>query len=140
MGRRKIASVSILALALLLVAVTPGYGQRRGRPGPPRVRPHGRVLINVGPFWGRPYMFPPPPVVVQQAPVFVHQPPVIVQQPPVIVQQPPVVVQQAPSVALSPGSAAAPPQEYWYFCPSARAYYPTVPDCPEEWILVPARS
>jgi hypothetical protein len=31
------------------------------------------------------------------------------------------------------------PVGYWYFCPSARAYYPYVASCPEAWIPVPAR-
>jgi len=29
-----------------------------------------------------------------------------------------------------------PPESYWYYCPSARAYYPTAPACPEPWIKV----
>lgn len=133
---RKVASVSILMLALLLVAAAPGSGQPRRRPPPGR--PRGRVLVNVGPFWGRPHPWPyfvyaPPPVVVQPTPIFVQQAPVIVQPPPVIVQPP-------PSAAPPAGSPAAPPQEYWYFCRSARAYYPTVPDCPEPWIKVPPRQ
>jgi len=32
---------------------------------------------------------------------------------------------------------AAPTQTYWYYCPSAKAYYPTVRKCPEAWIKVP---
>ena len=28
---------------------------------------------------------------------------------------------------------AAAPQQYWYFCPSANAYYPYVQQCPEGW-------
>jgi hypothetical protein len=28
-------------------------------------------------------------------------------------------------------------QGYWYYCASAKAYYPTVPKCPEAWIKVP---
>ena len=35
--------------------------------------------------------------------------------------------------------AQQPPESYWYYCPSARAYYPTAPSCPE-WIKVPPRS
>ncbi len=31
-------------------------------------------------------------------------------------------------------------QSYWYYCPSARAYYPTAPTCPEPWIKVPPRT
>jgi hypothetical protein len=29
---------------------------------------------------------------------------------------------------------------YWYYCPSAGAYYPTAPSCPEAWVTVPARA
>jgi hypothetical protein len=36
--------------------------------------------------------------------------------------------------------AQRPPESYWYYCPSARAYYPTAPACPEPWIKVPPRS
>jgi len=38
--------------------------------------------------------------------------------------------------------AKAPPptQSYWYYCPSARAYYPTTPTCPEPWVKVPPRA
>ena len=35
--------------------------------------------------------------------------------------------------------AQQPRESYWYYCPSARAYYPTVPACPEPWIEVPPR-
>jgi hypothetical protein len=33
-----------------------------------------------------------------------------------------------------------PPQSYWYYCSSARAYYPTAPTCPEPWIKVLPRA
>src|SRR6267142_3809021 len=36
--------------------------------------------------------------------------------------------------------AQQPPESYWYYCPSARAYYPTARACPEPWIKVPPRS
>ena len=32
---------------------------------------------------------------------------------------------------------APPPSTYWYYCPSYGAYYPTVPSCPEAWVPVP---
>jgi hypothetical protein len=38
-----------------------------------------------------------------------------------------------PPVYAQPGYAG-----YWYYCPSAQAYYPNVPSCPEPWVLVPA--
>ena len=36
--------------------------------------------------------------------------------------------------------AQQPAQSYWYYCSSARAYYPTVPTCPEPWIKIPPRA
>jgi hypothetical protein len=36
--------------------------------------------------------------------------------------------------------AQQPAQSYWHYCPSARAYYPTVPTCPEPWVKVPPRA
>ena len=36
--------------------------------------------------------------------------------------------------------AQPPSQSYWYYCSSARAYYPTAPTCPEPWIKVPPRT
>jgi hypothetical protein len=32
------------------------------------------------------------------------------------------------------------PQSYWYYCPSARAYYPNAATCPEEWLKVVPRE
>jgi hypothetical protein len=34
---------------------------------------------------------------------------------------------------------APPPPTYWYYCRSAGAYYPYVPNCPEPWVPVPAQ-
>jgi hypothetical protein len=36
--------------------------------------------------------------------------------------------------------AQQPAQSYWYYCSSARAYYPTVPTCPEPWLKIPPRA
>ena len=36
--------------------------------------------------------------------------------------------------------AQPPSQSYWYYCSSARAYYPTAAKCPEPWIKVPPRA
>jgi hypothetical protein len=39
-----------------------------------------------------------------------------------------------------PGYAySAPAPSYWYYCPSAGAYYPDVPACPEPWVPVPSQ-
>jgi hypothetical protein len=32
------------------------------------------------------------------------------------------------------------PEGSWYYCPSARAYYPDVPACPDVWIPVSPRT
>jgi hypothetical protein len=50
--------------------------------------------------------------------------------PPPRVVVPPVVIQRPAPVYIE-----APPQ-YWYYCESARAYYPYVGECPEPWIPV----
>jgi hypothetical protein len=49
---------------------------------------------------------------------------------------PPVVV--TPTAPSAVASSAPPPAQYWYYCDSARGYYPYVPDCPSGWRPVPA--
>ena len=44
--------------------------------------------------------------------------------------------QPAP-VYVAPAPPPAP--AYWYYCQSLRGYYPTVANCPEAWIAIPAR-
>jgi len=50
----------------------------------------------------------------------------------------PVVVQQAPQgyVEQAPPAPQPAPQQYWYYCEDARAYYPYVRDCPRGWMTV----
>jgi hypothetical protein len=86
---------------------------------------HGgaHVVIGVGPYWwGPPYPY------WWYAPYPVYAPP----PPPVIVEQPPVYVQR-------PAVPEAPEGPYWYYCASARGYYPDVAQCSEPWIKVPPR-
>ena len=142
MSRAVVAS--LLALALLIVPAVPsvaggrGSGGHAGRgfhgspgfrghpgfPGHPGFRSHfhghfhGRGVIVVGPsfwwgpwWWGYPYYYPP----------YYYPPQIVVQPAPIYTD-------------------GAPPQSYWYYCPSAEAYYPTVPTCPEAWVKVPPRS
>jgi hypothetical protein len=49
--------------------------------------------------------------------------------------------QDQPSVYVEQESEPppAPPEMYWYYCPSAKAYYPTVKKCREAWVKVPPR-
>lgn len=57
----------------------------------------------------------------------------------------PFVVGPAFAYGWSSGSVYADPPPaypapaYWYYCPSAGAYYPDVPSCPEPWEPVPAQ-
>jgi hypothetical protein len=55
--------------------------------------------------------------------------------PPVVVR-PPVVV--APQPAPPPQAAPRQPANTWYYCESAKGYYPYVPECPGGWRPVPA--
>jgi hypothetical protein len=124
---KKLASVSLLAVTLLLVASEPSHAWGRGWHGGARTH----VFVGVGPsfWWGPPYpyywaYYPPP--------YYVYSPP------PVVVQQPPVYVEQ-PS-APPPAPPPPPAQSYWYYCPNAKAYYPNVQNCSEAWIKVPPRT
>ena len=53
----------------------------------------------------------------------------------------PVVVTPAPVIESPPVYAQREPtQGYGYFCPSSKAYYPSVQTCPEAWVKVPPRA
>ena len=121
---KKTAVVSVLVVALLLLLAVPPSG----------AFPHSRVVVGVNPFWwGSPH---PGWYYPHAYYPYAYYPPVYVYPPPaVIVQQPPVYVQQQPPPAPVP----APPPAYWYYCASARGYYPTVQTCGEPWIKVPPR-
>jgi Spy/CpxP family protein refolding chaperone len=69
----------------------------------------GRGFVGFGPlWWGPPYPY-------WDYPWGVYAPPPVV-EPPEYIERPPAA--------------------YWYYCPSAGAYYPSVPTCPEPWVLV----
>ena len=118
---RKLAALSLLVIALILVGTSASDAWSRNRHA--RVV-HGRVFVGVGPafWWGPPYYpywyYPPPYYVYEPAPVVVQEPPVYL--------QPPV-------------QASSSPQAYWHYCLSAKAYYPSVQTCPEAWVKVPPR-
>jgi hypothetical protein len=125
---RKATTVILLAVVLLVVTAVVSHADRgrRGhrfhghRHGHHGIRSH--VVIGIGPaFWWRPYpyWYAPPPHYIYSAPL------VVIQEPPVYLHQQ-TVVEPAP-----PG--------YWYYCPSAKAYYPQAQTCPEVWIKVPPR-
>lgn len=125
-GKMRRALAACTAVVTLL-ALAPGAAWAWHRP----VR--SRVFVSVGPHWWGPpaYWWYGPPA------YYVYTPPaVIVREPPVYIQQAP-----APPPPPPPPPPPAPPaaQAYWYYCPSARAYYPSVQTCPEEWVKVPPR-
>lgn len=114
---KKTLVVLLLVVGVLALTVTPGDAHGRFR---------GGVFIGVGPYWGPyPYWWYPPPYYAY--PTYVYPPPTVV------VEQPPVYVEQQPAAPAAPPA----PTAYWYYCPSAKAYYPTAPSCPEEWVKVP---
>lgn len=97
----------ILLLVVAGLAVTFGSGDAHWR---------GGVYVGVGPYWGPyPYYWYPPP--------YYRPPAIVIEEPPVYVERPP--------------EARPAPTAYWYYCTSAKGYYPTVPSCAEEWIKVP---
>jgi len=112
----------LAAVVLLLVTATPGLAAHW----------HGSVFFGVGPYWwGPPYPY------WAYSPYYPYYPPptYVYPPPPVIGQEPTVYIQQPPAQAPPP----PPDGPYWYYCPSARAYFPTVSQCPEAWVKVPPR-
>jgi hypothetical protein len=79
---------------------------------------HGHGVIVVGPGWGGPWWWDYPPYYY---PPYYYPPQVVVEPAPIIMGE-------------------QSPQSYWYYCSSAKAYYPTVAECPEVWIKVPPRA
>lgn len=59
-----------------------------------------------GPWWGYPYPYP--------------------------AYQQPIVIQQQPTEYISQPEPQ-PQQQYWYYCPDAKGYYPYVKKCPQGW-------
>ena len=127
---RKIATVALLMVTLLLVFAEPSDAWRGHR------HSHGpRVFIGFSGYYPLypyyyPYWYYPPPY-------YTYTPPaVVVQEPPVYVQQP----QQQVTVQPQQPAQAAPTEGYWYYCASAKGYYPSVQTCSEPWVKVPPRQ
>ena len=129
---KKLTVISLVAVVLLLATAEPSLAWRGGawRGG------GSRVFVGVGvgpgwgwgygPYWGYPYYYYPPPY-------YSYGPPQV------IVQQPPTYVQQE-TVQGAPAQPTPPPQAFWYFCASSKAYYPSVQSCAEPWVKVPPRQ
>jgi hypothetical protein len=111
------------ALFGLLIAGLVIFGTALSSPATGHSHWRGGVFIGVGPWWGPPYWGPYP--YWWYPPPYYYPPTVVIEQPRVYIEQPPPV--------------PAPPPAYWYYCMSAKAYYPSVQTCPEDWVKVPAR-
>lgn len=84
----------------------------------------GRARLSVGFHFGAPlYWHPWPAYYYYPAPVYVAPSVVHVSPPPVYVER-----YEAP---------ASDQQGWWYYCASARGYYPYVKECPGGWQKVP---
>src|SRR5439155_607904 len=46
-------------------------------------------------------------------------------------------ISTAVRIRMPPAHVQPPQPGYWYYCPSAGAYYPAVGSCPEPWVPVP---
>ena len=123
-----VAGASILLAAIL--ASTSAFAQHRG------YRHGGGVRLGVyigAPYAAvrlSPYYWPSPYYAYPYSPAYVYPPVVIAPAaPPVYVEQPAAPPAPAPQAAASD----------WYYCPSARAYYPYVGECAQPWQRVPAQ-
>jgi hypothetical protein len=117
---RRSVWVALLVVVLLAVSATPSVagGWRGG------------VVIGVGPYWG-PAFWGPAYYPYWGYPRYYGYP--YYAYPPAVVEEPlQYIEREAAPAPPAPGD--------WYYCESARAYYPTAPTCPEPWIKVPARQ
>ena len=135
-----LAATLIVGLAASGVAVAGGGVYYGGYHGGARVG----VGVYVGPgWWGpRPYYWGPGPYYypygVYGAPYY--YPPAPYYYPPAVVapSQPPAYVERDPQPSAPPAPSTQPapsaqPQQSWFYCPSTKAYYPYVRECPEGW-------
>ncbi|HEX2828353.1 MAG TPA: hypothetical protein VHP37_18510 [Burkholderiales bacterium] len=107
---------SILAAAVLAAgaAAIPAYAGS-----------HVHFGVGFGfPVYPAPYYYPPP--------AYYYPPPVYVQPAPAPVYiEPP---QAAAPPAPAPQAQAAPQgDQYWYYCPDSKTYYPYVKSCSSAW-------
>ena len=108
----------IAALAVLLALAA-------GLAGDP-ASAHGRTRVTVGvgvgfgyPYWGSPFWGPPWGPWYYPAPYY-YPVPVVVSPP-------------APVTYIEQRSAPAESGSWWYYCETAKGYYPYVRECPAGW-------
>jgi hypothetical protein len=99
-----------LALAIAALSATPALA-------------HGvRWSVGIGVPLYAPWYYPPP--------AYYYPAPA-----PVVVQQQPIYVEQHPA----PPPQAAPAEQFWYYCPDSKTYYPYVQNCASAWQRVTPR-
>lgn len=111
--RNVILAAVLLATAALAVEPAFAHGGR------------GRIQFGIqfgSPYYGSPFYHPFHPFGPYYYPPSVHVVP-----PP----QPQIWIERESAVP------ALPVPGYWYYCPDARAYYPSVGECPGGWQRVP---
>jgi hypothetical protein len=126
-----LAGTLVIGLAASDVAVAGGGVYYGGHYGGPRVG----VGVYVGPGWYGPRYWGPGPYYYPYAAPY-YYPPAPYYYPPAVVvpSQPPVYVERQDQPA--PAAPSTQPQQssqWWYYCPSAKAYYPYVKECQEPW-------
>ena len=146
-NRKRSVVGAALVLGALCLGAAPSHadGWHRGWGRGPR------VAVNIGPYpypyaygyWGRPayyrpyaygyyggyyggYYAAPPSVIYAPQPVVIQPAPVYIERP---------AVEDATAEASGPSEPA-----YWYYCASARQYYPKVSSCREPWVKVLAED
>src|SRR5262245_44055221 len=146
---RRAAWIGVLVVVLLSLTATPslafrrawsggGHSQSGWHGGHSHGHVHGRVVVGVSPWWGWGWGWPYPYYGYYggcYGPPYAYYPPPY--PAPAVAQEQQNYAQAAPEQAPA---APEQPKAYWYYCASARAYYPTAPSCPEVWIKVPPRS
>ncbi|HZW11594.1 MAG TPA: hypothetical protein VFF81_00190 [Noviherbaspirillum sp.] len=94
---------------------------------------HARVGVTIGIPWGAPWPHPAWPY-PNSYPDYYYPYTYSYSYPPVVVlPSPPVYIEQNAAPPLNGQQGG----NWWYYCPSSRAYYPYVTECPQGWQLVP---
>jgi hypothetical protein len=133
---RKWATVLLLVAALLVVLVAPSLAGGKRWTGSKSSwsgsKSRTTVVVGVGPaFWWWYPWYPYPYPYWYRYPYWYYPPPYYGY--PLPPAEPPVYIEQSTQVPQAPPG-------YWYYCQSAKAYYPNVQTCPEVWIKVAPRS
>jgi hypothetical protein len=118
MKKKTVICLVLVVMVMLIVNVLPVYAARHG---------HGhssfRGSVWIGPGWGGwgPWWW--------GSPAYPYYYPYYYSGPPVIMQENPSEYVQQPVPHTDE-------ENYWYFCPDSRNYYPYVKTCPSGWLKV----